>query len=110
MWLREHIESGAFRPSCRRRAPVAAKRLVEVDALERFMHKAYLGQHQVSIEGLDMTVPMLDELIQLSAAHGGQEVVVGIAHRGRLNVLAHDLGRAYDTIFAEFEGARRWRS
>ena len=69
------------------------------------MHKAYLGQHQFSIEGLDMTVPMLDELIQLSAAHGGKEVVIGMAHRGRLNVLAHNLGRAYDTIFAEFEGA-----
>ena len=69
------------------------------------MHKAYLGQHQFSIEGLDMTVPMLDELIQLSAAHGAQEVVIGMAHRGRLNVLAHNLGRSYDTIFAEFEGA-----
>ncbi len=69
------------------------------------MHKAYLGQHQFSIEGLDMTVPMLDELIQLSAANGGDEVVIGMAHRGRLNVLAHNLGRAYDTIFAEFEGA-----
>src|SRR4030088_3254152 len=52
-----------------------------------------------------MTVPMLDELIQLSAAHGGREVVIGMAHRGRLNVLAHNLGRPYDTIFAEFEGA-----
>src|SRR3712207_2275006 len=52
-----------------------------------------------------MTVPMLDELIQLSAAHGAREVVVGMAHRGRLNVLAHNLGRPYDTIFAEFEGA-----
>jgi len=106
VWLREHIESGAFRKdltSEERRTLL--KRLVEVDALERFMHKAYLGQHQFSIEGLDMTVPMLDELIQLSAAHGGQEVVVGMAHRGRLNVLAHNLGRAYDTIFAEFEGA-----
>jgi multifunctional 2-oxoglutarate metabolism enzyme len=106
VWLREHIESGAFRhelTSDERRTLL--KRLVEVDALERFMHKAYLGQHQFSIEGLDMTVPMLDELIQLSAAHGGQEVVVGMAHRGRLNVLAHNLGRAYDTIFAEFEGA-----
>jgi 2-oxoglutarate dehydrogenase E1 component len=106
VWLREHIEAGAFRHQLtsdeRRRL---FKRLVEVDALERFMHKAYLGQHQFSIEGLDMTVPMLDELIQLSAAHGGQEVVVGMAHRGRLNVLAHNLGRSYDTIFAEFEGA-----
>ena len=106
VWLREHIESGAFRhelTSDERRWLL--KRLVEVDALERFMHKAYLGQHQFSIEGLDMTVPMIDELIQLSAAHGGQEVVIGMAHRGRLNVLAHNLGRAYDTIFAEFEGA-----
>jgi 2-oxoglutarate decarboxylase len=106
VWLREHIESGAFRQELtndeRRRL---LRRLVKVDALERFMHKAYLGQHQFSIEGLDMTVPMLDELIQLSAAHGGQEVVVGMAHRGRLNVLAHNLGRTYDTIFAEFEGA-----
>jgi 2-oxoglutarate decarboxylase len=106
VWLREHIESGAFRHELTNdERRTLLKRLVEVDALERFMHKAYLGQHQFSIEGLDMTVPMLDELIQLSAAHGGQEVVIGMAHRGRLNVLAHNLGRAYDTIFAEFEGA-----
>jgi 2-oxoglutarate decarboxylase len=52
-----------------------------------------------------MTVPMLDETIQLAAAHGAREVVVGMAHRGRLNVLAHNLGRPYETIFAEFEGA-----
>jgi 2-oxoglutarate dehydrogenase E1 component len=106
VWLREKIESGAFRQELttdERRTLL--KRLVEVDALERFMHKAYLGQHQFSIEGLDMAVPMLDELIQLSAAHGGQEVVIGMAHRGRLNVLAHNLGRPYDTIFGEFEGA-----
>ena len=76
-----------------------------VDSLERFMHKAYLGQKQFSIEGLDMTVPMLDEMIQLSAANGAREVVIGMAHRGRLNVLAHNLGRAYETISREFEGA-----
>jgi 2-oxoglutarate dehydrogenase E1 component len=106
VWLREHIESGALRrPLSNDERRTLLKRLVEVDALERFMHKAYLGQHQFSIEGLDMTVPMLDELIQLSATVGGQEVVVGMAHRGRLNVLAHNLGRSYDTIFAEFEGA-----
>jgi 2-oxoglutarate decarboxylase len=106
VWLREHIESGAFRDSLTNdESRWLLRRLVKVDALERFMHKAYLGQHQFSIEGLDMTVPMVDELIKLSAAHGGKEVVVGMAHRGRLNVLAHNLGRAYDTIFAEFEGA-----
>jgi 2-oxoglutarate decarboxylase len=106
VWLREQIESGAFRqPLGAAPRKALLKRLIEVDALERFMHKAYLGQHQFSIEGLDMTVPMLDELIQLAAGRGGHEVVIGMAHRGRLNVLAHNLGRPYDTIFAEFEGA-----
>ncbi len=105
-WLREEIESGAFRgPLSADEAKALLKRLIEVDALERFMHKAYLGQHQFSIEGLDMTVPMLDSLIELSAANGANRVLIGMAHRGRLNVLAHNLGRPYDTIFAEFEGA-----
>jgi 2-oxoglutarate dehydrogenase E1 component len=105
-WLRERIEGGAFRrPLGRVEQRALLTRLIEVDALERFMHKAYLGQHQFSIEGIDMTVPMLDELIRLSAAGGAREVVVGMAHRGRLNVLAHNLGRPYESIFAEFEGA-----
>ncbi|MDX6688592.1 MAG: 2-oxoglutarate dehydrogenase component [Solirubrobacteraceae bacterium] len=105
-WLREKIESGAFRgPLSPDEQKALLRRLIEVDALERFMHKAYVGQKQFSIEGLDMTVPMLDEAIQLAALHGGREVVLGMSHRGRLNVLAHNLGRPYDTIFAEFEGA-----
>jgi 2-oxoglutarate decarboxylase len=105
-WLREKIEGGEFRkPLTTEEQKALLTRLVEVDAFERFMHKAYLGQKQFSIEGLDMTVPMIDEMIQLAAAHGAREVVVGMAHRGRLNVLAHNLGRPYETIFAEFEGA-----
>ena len=105
-WLREQIESGAFRgPLSAEEAKALLKRLIAVDALERFMHKAYLGQHQFSVEGLDMTVPMLDGLIELSAGAGANRVLLGMAHRGRLNVLAHNLGRPYDTIFAEFEGA-----
>ncbi len=105
-WLREKIESGAFRtPLTNEEQRMLLRRLTQVDSLERFMHKAYLGQKQFSIEGLDMTVPMLDEMIQLSAANGAREVVIGMAHRGRLNVLAHCLGRAYETIFREFEGA-----
>ncbi|MGZ4277566.1 MAG: multifunctional oxoglutarate decarboxylase/oxoglutarate dehydrogenase thiamine pyrophosphate-binding subunit/dihydrolipoyllysine-residue succinyltransferase subunit, partial [Solirubrobacteraceae bacterium] len=106
VWLRERIESGTFRKALTTDEQKALlKRLVEVDAFERFMHKAYLGQKQFSVEGLDMTVPMLDEAIQLAAANGAREVVVGMAHRGRLNVLAHNLGRPYETIFGEFEGA-----
>ena len=105
-WLRARIESGAFRqPLTADEQRALLTRLVEVDSLERFMHKAYLGQHQFSIEGIDMTVPMLDEMIRLAAGGGAVEVVIGMAHRGRLNVLAHNLGRPYDTIFAEFEGA-----
>jgi 2-oxoglutarate dehydrogenase E1 component len=105
MWLREKIESGAFRhPLTKDERRKLLERLIQVDALERFMHKAYLGQKQFSIEGLDMTVPMLDELIRLAGAQGSREVVIGMAHRGRLNVLAHNLGRSYSSIFAEFEG------
>ncbi|MBA2637845.1 MAG: multifunctional oxoglutarate decarboxylase/oxoglutarate dehydrogenase thiamine pyrophosphate-binding subunit/dihydrolipoyllysine-residue succinyltransferase subunit, partial [Solirubrobacterales bacterium] len=105
-WLREKIESGEFRKALTTdEQRTLLSRLISVDAFERFMHKAYLGQKQFSIEGLDMTVPMLDELIQLSGATGAREVVVGMAHRGRLNALAHTLGRPYDVIFAEFEGA-----
>src|ERR1700754_3173656 len=106
VWLREKIETGAFRsPLTTAERKTLLTRLIEVDSLERFMHKAYLGQKQFSIEGLDMTVPMLDEMIQLAATAGAREVVLGMAHRGRLNVLAHNLGRAYETIFREFEGA-----
>ncbi|HEX8101273.1 MAG TPA: multifunctional oxoglutarate decarboxylase/oxoglutarate dehydrogenase thiamine pyrophosphate-binding subunit/dihydrolipoyllysine-residue succinyltransferase subunit [Solirubrobacteraceae bacterium] len=105
-WLRQKIESGEYRkPLTNDEQRVLLRRLTMVDSLERFMHKAYLGQKQFSIEGLDMTVPMIDEMIQLAATQGAREVVIGMAHRGRLNVLAHNLGRAYETIFREFEGA-----
>ena len=105
LWLREAIESGTFRgPLSGDEKKTLLKRLTEVDALERFMHKSYLGQKQFSVEGLDMTVPMIDKLISLSAGAGGREVVLGMAHRGRVNVLAHNLGRPYGSIFAEFEG------
>jgi 2-oxoglutarate dehydrogenase E1 component len=106
LWLREKIEDGTFRkPLGTEELKWLLRRLTEVDALERFMHKAYLGQKQFSVEGLDMTVPMLDELIRLAAGQAAREVVIGMAHRGRLNVLAHNLGRSYDSIFAEFEGS-----
>ncbi|MGH2860401.1 MAG: 2-oxo acid dehydrogenase subunit E2, partial [Solirubrobacteraceae bacterium] len=106
LWLREAIESGEFRrPLTNEEQKALLRRLTEVDAFERFMHKAYVGQKQFSVEGLDMTVPMLDELTQLAATRGAREVVIGMAHRGRLNVLAHNLGRPYGSIFAEFEGS-----
>src|ERR687897_3838714 len=105
VWLREKIESGAYRQPL---APEQQKwllyRLTEVEALERFLHKAYLGQKRFSIEGVDMLVPMLDLTIESAAESGARDVVIGMAHRGRLNVLAHTVGRPYETFFAEFEG------
>lgn len=80
------------------------ERLTQVEGLEQFLHRAYLGQKRFSIEGTDMMVPMLDQAIELAAADGATEVVIGMAHRGRLNVLAHIVGVSYDEILGEFEG------
>ena len=108
VWLREKIESGAYRkPLPREQQRWLLRRLTEVEALERFLHKAYLGQKRFSIEGVDVLVPMLDLTIESAAESGARDVVIGMAHRGRLNVLAHTVGRPYETIFAEFEGGRQ---
>ena len=108
VWLRQAIESGAHRPTLtadeQRRLH---SRLTVVEALEEFLQKAYLGQKRFSIEGLDILVPMLDLAIESVAAAGGTKAVLGMAHRGRLNVLAHIVGVPYDTIFEEFEGGHR---
>ena len=105
VWLRQQIESGAHRHPLDRDARLELlDRLIQVESLERFLHKAYLGQKRFSIEGVDLLVPMLDAVIDMAADQGAREVVLGMAHRGRLNVLAHTLGRPYVTIFAEFEG------
>ena len=108
VWLREAIESGAYR----RPLPVEARqallqRLTEVETLEKFLHKAYLGQKRFSIEGVDSLVPMLDLTTELAAEQGARDVVVGMAHRGRLNVLVHNVGRPYETILGEFEGHKQ---
>src|SRR5512146_2185364 len=107
VWLREKIESGTFQTPL---SPDEKKRLLarltKVETLERFLHKAYLGHKRFSIEGLDILVPMLDLTIELAGNSGAREVVIGMAHRGRLNVLAHVVNLPYETIFAEFEGGR----
>src|SRR3989475_216918 len=105
LWLRQVIESGQHRrPLSHEGKKQLLARLTAVDALERFLHKAYLGQKRFSIEGLDMTVPMLEFTLELAAAHGTRKTVIGMAHRGRLNVLAHVVNVPYETILAEFEG------
>jgi 2-oxoglutarate dehydrogenase E1 component len=81
-----------------------------VEGLERYLRRAFLGQKQFSIEGLDVMVPMLDESIEVAASAGAHEVVMGMAHRGRLNVLAHVIGHPYESILREFEGERAFEA
>jgi 2-oxoglutarate dehydrogenase E1 component len=111
VWLRQVIESGRYR------TPLAAEerrrlleRLTEVEVLERYLQRTFLGQKQFSIEGLDVVVPMLDEAVRLAAEAGAHEVAIGMAHRGRLNVLAHIVGRPYESILREFEGERAYEA
>ncbi|TMK71684.1 MAG: multifunctional oxoglutarate decarboxylase/oxoglutarate dehydrogenase thiamine pyrophosphate-binding subunit/dihydrolipoyllysine-residue succinyltransferase subunit [Actinobacteria bacterium] len=107
VWLREMIETGPHRkPLSRDEKRGLLRRLIEVFEFERFLQRAYLGQKMFSIEGLDAVVPMIDELVTIANRGGAEEVVIGMAHRGRLDVLAHNLGRSVESIMAEFEGAQ----
>jgi 2-oxoglutarate dehydrogenase E1 component len=107
VWLRQAIESGRYRQPLSADEKVRLlEQLSQVEGFERYLRKAFLGQKQFSIEGLDVMVPMLDEAISLAAEAGAHEVVIGMAHRGRLNVLAHTIGQPYEAILREFEGER----
>ncbi|MFM8889298.1 MAG: multifunctional oxoglutarate decarboxylase/oxoglutarate dehydrogenase thiamine pyrophosphate-binding subunit/dihydrolipoyllysine-residue succinyltransferase subunit [Solirubrobacterales bacterium] len=108
VWMREKIETGAFAAPLDPEEKVRLlERLIEVFEFERFIEKAYLGQKIFSIEGLDAMVPMLDEIATLALRDGAGEIVLGMAHRGRLSVLAHNVGRPVEALFAEFEGSKR---
>jgi 2-oxoglutarate dehydrogenase E1 component len=107
VWLRQAIESGRYRqPLSAEERRGLLERLSRVEGFERYLRRAFLGQKQFSIEGLDVLVPMLDEALEWAAADGAHEAVIGMAHRGRLNVLAHTLGQPYEEILREFEGER----
>lgn len=104
-WLWEHVEAGEHfvdLPAERRKQLL--RRLTEVEGLEQFLHRTYLGQKRFSIEGTDMLVPMLDLALEEAVGAGGREAVLGMAHRGRLNVLTHTVGVSYSELLAEFEG------
>jgi len=104
-WFREMMESGrATAPLSGDEKQAVLSRLTEVDGLERFLGLAFVNAKRFSIEGVDALVPMIDAAIEFSGEGGTQQVVIGMAHRGRLNVLAHVLGKPYGTIFDEFAG------
>lgn len=105
-WLRRKIESGNLHLSLKNEEKkMIFQRLTEVEDFEKFLHRTFVGQKRFSIEGLDSMVPMLDEIISNSVANGAKTINIGMAHRGRLNVLAHVLGKPYEMIFSEFQHA-----
>lgn len=104
LWLRQAVETRQFRPP---RDPINAAelldRITQVEVFERFLHRTFPGKTRFSIEGLDMMIPILDEIISDAAASGVQHVMIAMAHRGRLNVLAHVLQKPYEQVLAEFK-------
>jgi 2-oxoglutarate dehydrogenase E1 component len=104
-WLQERMEPARNRPALtdEERADLLA-RLVRAEAFEQFLHTKYLGQKRFSLEGCEALVPLLDAVVEEVATLEADELVLGMAHRGRLNVLAHVLRKPYELILAEFEG------
>jgi 2-oxoglutarate dehydrogenase E1 component len=112
-WLREAIEQRRFRPVLdEKHALTLLERLTQVEVFERFLHRTFPGKTRFSVEGLDMLVPVLDEILCGAADQGIRHTMLGMAHRGRLNVLAHLLDKPYSQILAEFKDpvqAQTWR-
>ncbi|SEM87441.1 2-oxoglutarate dehydrogenase E1 component [Paenibacillus sp. OV219] len=103
LWLQRQAEIGmASKPMSAKERIALLDRLIQVEQFETFLHRAFVGQKRFSIEGTDALVPILDEIIRELAHEGAQHVMMGMAHRGRLNVLTHVLGKSYEAIFSEF--------
>jgi 2-oxoglutarate dehydrogenase E1 component len=112
-WLRQAAESRRFRPKRdEREINELLDRVTQVEAFERFLHRTFPGKTRFSLEGLDMLVPILDEIVWDASDDGINHILIGMAHRGRLNVLAHVLEKPYAQILAEFKDpvdAHNWR-
>ncbi|MCW2623708.1 MAG: 2-oxoglutarate dehydrogenase, component [Mycobacterium sp.] len=102
-WLQERIEVKHDKPTVAQQKYILSK-LNAAEAFETFLQTKYVGQKRFSLEGAETVIPMMDAGIDQAAEHGLDEVVVGMPHRGRLNVLANIVGKPYSQIFSEFEG------
>ncbi|HUR20366.1 MAG TPA: hypothetical protein VMZ90_06115, partial [Vicinamibacterales bacterium] len=103
-WLREMVETGRFNAPADPIDPNALlERLTDVEGFERFLQRTFPGKTRFSIEGLDTLVPILDVVISEAAEAGMRQAFIAMAHRGRLNVMAHVLGKSYEHILAEFK-------
>lgn len=102
-WLNEAVETSryVYHATADEKRDLL-KQLVKVETFEHFLHHTFVGQKRFSIEGVDVLVPMLDKLIQFGAEDGTGQFIISMAHRGRLSVLAHILGKPYEKILAEF--------
>src|SRR2546427_2990537 len=106
-WLRERIKSGRYRqPLSPERKLQLLGRLTKVEAMDRYLRRTFLGQKTFSIEGLDSMIVMLEETLQLLSDNNTRHVVMGMAHRGRLSVIAHVVNRTYESLLVEFEQSK----
>jgi 2-oxoglutarate dehydrogenase E1 component len=103
-WLEKEVESTLQEPVPLDQKKRILEKLNEGVIFEKFLHTKYVGQKRFSLEGGETTIAALDAIISVAAEFGVQETVIGMAHRGRLNVLANILGKTYEHIFSEFEG------
>jgi 2-oxoglutarate dehydrogenase E1 component len=106
-WIQQRFEGArsrpAYPPDYKRHV---LERLTAAEALEKYLHTRYVGQKRFSLEGGDTLIPLLDNLLQRAGGAGVQELVIGMAHRGRLNVLVNTLGKLPEDLFSEFEGKK----
>jgi 2-oxoglutarate decarboxylase len=102
-WLQDRIELKHDKPTVAQQKYILSK-LNAAEAFETFLQTKYVGQKRFSLEGAESVIPMMDSAIDQCAEHSLDEVVIGMPHRGRLNVLANIVGKPYSQIFSEFEG------
>ncbi|MBN8838206.1 MAG: 2-oxoglutarate dehydrogenase E1 component [Sphingobacteriia bacterium] len=106
-WLTNAIEKKFYQPLPLKQKKRILQKLNEGVIFEKFLHTKYIGQKRFSLEGGETTIAALDAIINTAANNHVEEVVIGMAHRGRLNVLANVMGKTYEQIFSEFEGTAK---
>lgn len=103
-WITDEFENKFAQPIPLNQKKHILEKLNQGVIFEKFLHTKYIGQKRFSLEGGESTIAALDAIINTASEHGVEEVVIGMAHRGRLNVLANIMGKTYEEIFSEFEG------
>ncbi len=106
-WLTDEVEKKMLEPLSLDKKKRILEKLNQGVMFEKFLHTKYVGQKRFSLEGGETTIAALDAIINTAADNDVQEVVIGMAHRGRLNVLANIMGKTYEQIFSEFEGTAK---